>query len=138
MDLTLYLGATLEAAEWFRRADRVAPCDPMRWTWLQGLGRALVQMGQDAEAVAVMRLVIDSNPSWQRGKALLAASEALAGDVDLARQHLSEFAECDPGVTISQFSDERASIPLAAVSPVYRRENERILDGLRRAGMPDS
>jgi tetratricopeptide (TPR) repeat protein len=133
----LYLGETPEAAEWFRRADRVAPSDPMRWTWLQGLGRALMQMGQDAEAVTVMRLVIDSNPGWLRGKALLAASEALAGNVEVAKQHLSEFAESNPDVTISRFSDERASIPLAAVSPVYRRENERILDGLRRAGMPD-
>jgi TolB-like protein len=33
----LYLGATEEAAEWFRRADAIAPGDPDRWTWLQAL-----------------------------------------------------------------------------------------------------
>jgi TolB-like protein len=36
----LYLGETQDAAEWFRRADAIAPRDPDRWTWLQGLGRA--------------------------------------------------------------------------------------------------
>ena len=43
----LYLGSTQEAAAWFRRADAVAPRDPERWTWLQGLGRALMQLGDD-------------------------------------------------------------------------------------------
>jgi len=41
----LYLGETREAVEWFRRADGVAPRDPERWTWLQGLGRGLMQLG---------------------------------------------------------------------------------------------
>jgi Flp pilus assembly protein TadD len=133
----LYLGATPEAAEWFRRADRVAPRDPGRWTWLQGLGRALMQLGQNADAAAVLRLAIDSNPGWPRGKALAAASQALVGNLECARRHLAEYAKCDPGITISRFADERASVPLAAVSPIYRREFEIILDGLRQAGMPD-
>ena len=41
-------------------------------------------------------------------------------------------------MTIRRFVEERSSVPLDAISPVYRRENERILDGLRRAGMPDA
>jgi len=49
----LYLGETQEAAMWFRRADAIAPRDPDRWMWLQGLGRALMQLGQDVEALDV-------------------------------------------------------------------------------------
>ena len=60
----LYLGETLEAARWFRRADRIAPRDRIRWTWLQGLGRALVQMGEDAEGVETLRLAAHSNPGY--------------------------------------------------------------------------
>jgi len=48
----LYLGETEEAVKWFRRADAIAPVDSDRWTWLQGLGRALMQLGRDAEAVS--------------------------------------------------------------------------------------
>jgi TolB-like protein/Flp pilus assembly protein TadD len=132
----LYLGETREAADWFRRADSVAPRDLERWTWLQGLGRALMQMGEDAQAVEVLRLALDSNPSYRRGKALLAAAYALAGDLIGAKLQLAEFNELDPGMTVRGFSAQRSSVPLQAVSEVYLAENERILDGLRRAGMP--
>ena len=133
----LYQGSTREAADWFRRADCVAPRDRVRWTWLQGLGRALMQLGRDAEAVEVLRLATDNNPTFARGIAYLAAAEALVGNADGAKLHLSRLAELDPGLTIKRFVEERSSVPLAAVSPIYRRENERILEALRRAGMPE-
>jgi predicted ATPase/Flp pilus assembly protein TadD len=133
----LYLGETQEAAEWFRRADEIAPRDPDRWTWLQGLGRALMQLGRDAEAVDSLSQAMDSNPSYLRGKAWLAAAEALAGDVERAGLHLAEYTAIEPEMTVRRFAAERSSVPLDAVSPVYRRESERILEGLRRAGMPD-
>ena len=71
----LYLGETREAVEWCRRADAIAPRDPERWTWLQGLGRALMQLGYDAEAVDALCQTMDSNPGYLRGKAMLAAAE---------------------------------------------------------------
>ena len=64
----LYLGETQEAAEWFRRADAIAPHDPDRWMWLQGLGRALMQLGHDAEAVDALSQAMDSNPNYLRGR----------------------------------------------------------------------
>jgi TolB-like protein/Flp pilus assembly protein TadD len=133
----LYLGASKEAIDWLRRADRIAPLDPDRWTWLQGLGRALMHLGKDAEAVDALRQAMDSNPGFRRGKALLVASEALSGNLDGAKRHLAELAALDPGITVSQFAEERSSVPLDVVSPVYQRESARILEGLRRAGMPD-
>jgi TolB-like protein len=134
----LYLGATAEAAEWLRHADRIAPSDPVRWTWLQGLGRALMQLGQDDGAVQVLRVAMGCGPDWPRGSALLAAAEALAGNLERAKPHLATFAKRDPGMTIARFAEERSSVPIAAVSPVYLRENERILGGLHHAGMPDA
>jgi tetratricopeptide (TPR) repeat protein len=134
----LYLGATQEAAEWFRRADRIAPRDRVRWTWLQGLGRALMQLGQDEEALRVLTLALDNNPQPPRGLAFLAAAEVLAGDIERAKLHMAEFAARDPGVTVCRFTEECCLIPVRAVSPVYLRENERILDAIRRAGMLDA
>jgi TolB-like protein/Tfp pilus assembly protein PilF len=133
----LYLGATREAAEWFRRADAIAPRDPERWTWLQGLGRALVQLGHDAPAVDALCRALDNNPGYPRGKALLAAAEALSGDVQSARLHLAQYATLEPSMTVTQFAEQPWYVPSDALSPTYRRESERILDGLRRAGMPD-
>jgi adenylate cyclase len=131
----LYLGRDQEAVDWFRRADCVAPRDRGRWTWLQGLGRALMHLGQDAEAVEALRLAVHSNPYLSRDRAFLAAAEALAGDIGSARLHLAKYYEVDPGMTVRRFAEERNSVPLEAVSPTYLRGFERILEGLRRAGM---
>jgi tetratricopeptide (TPR) repeat protein len=133
----LYLGMTRQAVEWFRRADAIAPRDPTRWTWLQGLGRALIQLGDDAGAINALSQAMDSNPAYLRGKALLAAAAALAGDGETARRHLAEYLAVEPSMTVSRFARQRSSVPPDAVSEVFRRESERILDGLRRAGMPD-
>jgi tetratricopeptide (TPR) repeat protein len=105
----LYLGETQEAAEWFRRADAIAPRDPDRWMWLQGLGRALMQLGQDAEAVDVLSQAMESNPSYLRGKAWLAAAEALAGDVERAGLHLADYIALEPQMTVRPDGTARKS-----------------------------
>ncbi|HUN41332.1 MAG TPA: hypothetical protein VMU81_13660 [Acetobacteraceae bacterium] len=133
----LYLGKAQEAVDWFRRADRIAPRDRARWTWLQGLGRALIHLGRDTEAVEALRLAVHSNPYLARDRAFLAAAEALVGNIDDARFHLAKYAEVDPGMTIQRFAAERSSVPVEAVNPAYRGGHERILEGLRRAGMPE-
>ena len=68
----------------------MAPRDRVRWTWLQGLGRALLQMGQDAEAAETLRLAVHSNPNYAAGRVYLAAAEALMGNVDRAEMQLSK------------------------------------------------
>jgi adenylate cyclase len=133
----LYLGHDEEAVDWFRRADSIAPRDRHRWTWLQGLGRALVHLDRYAEAAEALRLALYSNPDASRNRAFLAAAEALAGDMDRAKRHLAEYNELDPGMTIRRFIMDRNSVPLEAVSPADLRGMERILDGLRRTGMPE-
>jgi TolB-like protein len=133
----LYLGATQEAVDWFLRADRIAPSDRVRWSWLEGRGRALMQLGRDVEAADTLRLALASNPSFSRGRALLAAAEALAGNIECAKLNMAEFAAQSPGMTVRRFFEQGSAVPLDRVSPVYLLENERILDGLRRAGMPE-
>src|SRR5262249_2440415 len=133
----LYMGETQEAVEWFRRADAIAPRDPDRWTWLQGLGRALMQLGHDSEAVTVLSQAMDSNPGYVRGRAWLAAAEALSGDVERAERHLAGYNAGAPGSTDRGFAEGGCSGPISATSAVCRRESQRILEGLRLAGMPD-
>jgi len=132
----LYLGQDQEAVDWFRHADSIAPRDRVRWTWLQGLGRALIHLGRDAEAAEALRLAVHSNPHLSRHRAFLAAAEALVGNIDRAKLHLVKYNELDPGMSIRRFALERNSVPLEAVSPTYLRGMERILEGLHRAGMP--
>jgi TolB-like protein/Flp pilus assembly protein TadD len=132
----LYLGETDGAVEWFRRADRIAPRDPHRWTWLQGLGRALIQLGRDAEAVDTLREALTNNPRFSRARALLAAAQALLGEAENAHKSMAEFMAIDPTTTIRQFMEQRSHVPLHAVDARYVQENARIAHGLRLAGMP--
>ena len=129
----LYLGRAEEAVAWFRRADALAPGDdPLRWTWLQGLGRALLQLGRDWEAVEVLRLAVASNPTFALSHALLAAALALVGEEAAARAAMAAFRRAEPETPVDVLA-WRCAVPLAATDPRYRGGNARVLDGLRRA-----
>lgn len=128
----LYLGRTQEATEWFRRVDALAPADPTRWTWLQGLGRSLIQLGRAAEAIPAFRLAIESNPNHPILHALLAAALALTGDAEHARQEMATFHRAEPGVTMDALA-QRSAVPIEATDAIYRARNERLREGLERA-----
>jgi hypothetical protein len=80
---------------------------------------------------------MDSTPAYLRGKAWLAAAEALAGDIERPRLHLADYIALELGTTVRRFAAQRSSAPIDATSQIYRRESERILEGLGKAGMPE-
>jgi TolB-like protein/Flp pilus assembly protein TadD len=128
----LYLGQTEEAVAWFQRADALAPGDPLRWSWLQGLGRALMQLERDEEAVEALRLAVASNPTYALSYGLLAAALALRGDAAAARAAATHFRRAEPETPLESLA-QRIAVPLDATDPLYRSRNERIAEGLRRA-----
>lgn len=128
----LYLGRTEEALERFRRADALGSADPLRWTWLQGAGRALMQLGRDVEAVDALRLSVANNPTFTPSYALLAAALALAGEDVAARAAMADFRRAEPDTPVDALA-ERSAVPFEATDAVYRQRNERVLEGLRRA-----
>lgn len=129
----LYLGRAEEAVAWFRRADALASGDDRaRWTWLQGLGRALIHLGRDAEAVDALRLAAAGNPAFAPSRALLAAALALAGEDAPARAAMAEFRRAEPGAAVEALA-RRSAAPFEATDPLYRARDGRVLDGLRRA-----
>lgn len=128
----LYLGRAEEALAWFRRVDALGPNDKMRWTWLQGMGRALIQLGSDAEAAQVLRQAVASNPTFAFSHALLAAALALGGDVTAARAAMAEFRRAEPETPVATLA-RRSAVPFEATDALYRSRNERVLEGLRRA-----
>lgn len=125
----LYLGDPEEAVRRFRQADLSGPRDPARWTWMQGLGRALMQLGRDAEAVAALRLAVEGNPAWARGHALLAAALWLNSEHPEARDHYAEFARRVPDAEAR--APSRASpVPADRISEACHRYDARILRAL--------
>jgi tetratricopeptide (TPR) repeat protein len=100
------------------------------------MGRVKFFLGQDAEAVRLLRLSAGANPNDSRAYALLAAIYALSGKADEAKAALADCLRLQPEATINRlFSDW--SVPLAAASATYLAHHERFRDGLRRAGMSE-
>jgi hypothetical protein len=52
----LYLGETREAADCFRHADNIAPCDVERWSWLRGRARSRGRARARRRALAADRV----------------------------------------------------------------------------------
>ena len=134
---TMYLGRAEQALDWFAKAERFGPRDPGRWTWLDSRGHALILLGRDEEAIRYLRLALDANPTAVSTHAFLAAAYALTGRPEEARAELAQHARLRPGETVMNF--RRVSpVPLRLTSPQYRQQYERLRDGLRKAGMPES
>jgi adenylate cyclase len=133
---TLYLGRPEQALDWFAKADRIGPRDPGRWTWLDGRGHALILLGRDEEAIHVLNSALDANPKNVSPHAFLAAAYALLGRSDEAHAELAAYLERRPNARVSTFR-RLSPVPLALTSPQYRQQQQRIAEGLRKAGMPE-
>jgi tetratricopeptide (TPR) repeat protein len=134
---TMYLGRAEPALGWFAKAEQFGPRDPGRWTWLDSRGHALILLGRDEEAIRYLRIALDANPNAVGTHAFLAAAYALIGRPDEARAALAQYDRSRPGQTVMNF--RRVSpVPLRLTSPQYQQQYERLKDGLRKAGMPES
>jgi adenylate cyclase len=132
----LYLGRMQDALDWFEKADQIGPRDPSRWIWLGAMGRVQFFLGRNDEAIRMLRMSADANPSDSRAYALLAAVFALSRKAEDAKSALAECLRLQPQMTIKRlFSDW--SVPLEATSRSYLLEHERFRDGLRLAGMQE-
>jgi adenylate cyclase len=132
----LYLGDVTKAIEFFGKAARVGPRDPTRWVWLSGLGRAQIFREQHVAAMQSLQSAVTANPKDFFTRAFLAAACALAGQQVEAEAALQECHRLRPGLTIKALSSRLWSVPMEATAPSYRKCHQRLLLGLRMAGMP--
>jgi adenylate cyclase len=132
----MYLGRSVDALEWFDKAELFGPRDPGRWTWLGGKGQTLILLGRDAEAISSLRAAIASNPADVGDYAVLAAAYALSDQDDEARAALAQYDQARPGTTVGTFRN-LSPVPLILTDPSYRQQRERLKEGLRKAGMPE-
>jgi len=132
----LYLGEVTKAIEYFSKAGRVGPRDPARSVWLSGLGRAQISMQRDLDAMQSLQAAVTANPKDFFTRVFLVAACALAGRQAEAEAALKECNQLRPGLTIKALSSRLWPVPIEATSPRYRRYHQRLLLGLRKAGMP--
>ena len=123
------LGQPADAFPYFDKSARLNPYHrPFRLMFFQAM--AHLTAGQHDEAVDVARKGIASNPRFPVLHYTLSSALAWSGDREGARAALDEFLKLDDG--------RRSTIEGLRAAQSYMSPNfEHVLEGLRRAGMPE-
>jgi TolB-like protein len=118
------------AIEHFSRLARLSPFDP--WIWGMHVGTAFAHFfaGRNHEAIAAAERGLSQRPNYLPAVAILASASALAGQTDQAQVAMIQLRGLDPALRICGLKD-RMLLRQAA-------DLQRLADGLRQAGMPES
>jgi tetratricopeptide (TPR) repeat protein len=125
----IYLGEPDKAIEYFRRAIRLNPLDPLIARMQTGIASAQFLTGHYKEAAMSAQNALRQHPNDQPLLRVATASHALAGQITEAQKHLARVCHLDPTLRLSK---------VAALAPCRRPEDvSRYVDGMRKAGLPE-
>jgi TolB-like protein/tetratricopeptide (TPR) repeat protein len=122
------LGRHDSAIEYFTRAMRLSPLDPETFQMQTGIAMGHLYSGRFDAAVACLEMAWREVPNVLRVAAFMAASHALAGREEEARQAMHHVRRLDPTLRIGKLDD------WLLVQP---KDFAVAAEGLRRAGLPE-
>jgi TolB-like protein/DNA-binding SARP family transcriptional activator len=117
------------ALEHFSRAERLSPFDPFKWGCHLGVAYAHFIAGRDNEALSSVEHCLKDMPNFRPALLVVAASSAFLGRTDRAKTTITRIRELEPNRCISQL---RERMPFR-----HSTQIARLIDGLRRAGLPE-
>lgn len=127
--LRVWHGEPDAAIEHFTRAMRLSPLDPETYRMQAGMAIAHLFAGRFDEASSWAEKSFGNLPSFLMVVATLAASQALAGRADEAKQAMRDLRKLDPALRLSKLGDWL---------PIHRPADLAVFaDGLRKAGLPE-
>ncbi len=126
------LGRGEETEVHIREALRLSPRDIFAFRWLLYAASAKEQLNADAEAVSWVRRSIEANRNFPIAHFGLAAGLALLGSLGEARAAAQAGLALDPSFTIRRFR-----LGVASDNPTFLAGRERIVEGMRMAGVPE-
>lgn len=126
----LYQGEADRSRTCFDRSLTLSPLDPLAFNLRVGTAGALAMKGAYAEAVRILRAVVDAHPSATWVNRPLAAWSVHAGDPETAHTAIKRFLAASPNATIELM---RTQHPQRQTPDFF----ERMIDGLRKAGLPE-
>jgi TolB-like protein/class 3 adenylate cyclase len=129
----LYSGRAEESEAHVNDALRLSPRDVWAWAWMNLEGGAKLHLGADQEAVAWLRRSIEAYPNFSTPHFFLAAALANLGKLEEARAEAKAGLALDPKFTIHQFR-----VGAESDNPVFLKQRERLIEGMRKAGLPES
>ena len=118
------------AIDYFARAVRLSPFDPMLFLMQFGAGSGHFQTGRYEEAAAWAAKSIGEYPKYLPAWRLAAASNGLLARKEQAQKAVAGLLQLDPTLRLANLKDRAIS---------FRRPGDldRLEEGLRRAGVPE-
>ncbi len=129
-------GRAEEAIALEEKAIRLSPHDPSLDLWYRDLGMTYLLLGRDAEAVPWLEKAVQANDKVYFYHLYLAAAYALTGRLGAARKEVEATLRLYPGNTIAKVVALEQQ--LGSTEETYRKQFDHVIEGLRRAGMPEN
>jgi TolB-like protein/class 3 adenylate cyclase len=130
----MFIGRAEETEAHIAEALRLSPRDTMAYAWMTIAGAAKRHLGIWEEAIAWFQRSIEANRNFPQSHFELAAALAQLGRLDGARSAARAGLVLDPNFSVSR---ARAFFSAESSDPKYLAQTERILEGLRQAGVPE-
>jgi len=126
-----FLGRPEESEGHARKALQLSPRDPQAGTWYFQIGGAALQLGQFDKAVTWIRRSVEAD---RRGIALFFLASALAhqGAISEAKAAAADGLASHPDFKIRRMIEGAPS-----KKPHFLEQWETVLDGMRKAGLPE-
>ena len=128
----LFDGRGEETEREVNEALRLSPRDNWAWLWMHFSGAAKMHLGADEDAVTWFRRAIELNPNFALMHFFLAAALANLGKLEEARAETQAGLALDPMFTVRRFR-----LGPESDNPVFLKQRERLMDGMRKAGVPE-
>ena len=130
----IFIGRAEETEARVVEALRLSPRDTMAYNWMTNAGHSKSLLGSCEQTVAWCRRAIEANRNYPITYSLLAAALAQLGRLDEACSAFKAGLALNPAFTIARARDAWTAM---SGDPTYLAQTERILEGMRKAGVPE-
>jgi TolB-like protein/class 3 adenylate cyclase len=130
----VFIGRAEETEAHVAEALRLSPRDPLAYNWMTFAGIAKARLGSWEQAVAWCRRSIEANRNHPLTYFTLAVALAQLGREDDAHSAVKAGLALNPAFTVSS---ARATYIPVSDDPTYLAQTEAVLDGMRKAGVPE-
>jgi TolB-like protein/class 3 adenylate cyclase/tetratricopeptide (TPR) repeat protein len=130
----VFLGRAEETEAHVAEALRLSPRDTLAYVWMTNAGLARLHLGSWEQAVVWFRRAIEANRNNPHPQFLLAAALVQLGRLNEARSAVEVGLMLNPTYAIPRV---RAAWTTRSDDPTYLAQLEPILEGMRKAGVPE-
>ena len=113
-------------------ALRVSPHDTEADVWVAYIALAKLYLGDPEGALSLYRRAKELNPNYPTGRFIMAGALMALGRLDEARAEVQAGLALNPGFTLRRYRDGAQSD-----NPVFLKGRARIIEDMRKAGVPE-